>query len=112
VEQASFGPYKSIIAWFASSNTVDTDDEAPRDALARALTRVEGLEALTRDQFAIRDETLELPAAMEFVLEGLHQSRLLARDEVDGGTRYGDMLGSMFKDLDLGGEGASGKSRA
>jgi magnesium chelatase subunit I len=102
VEQASFGPYRSIIKWFAGARTVDVDDEAPTAVLAEALRAVDGLEALARRHFTFADEAVELPAAMEFVLEGLHQSRLLARDEIEGGVQYGDMLGSMFKDLDLG----------
>jgi hypothetical protein len=39
---------------------------------------------------------------MEFVLEGLHQSRVLAKDELEGHTLYRDMLGSMFEGMDEG----------
>jgi magnesium chelatase subunit I len=102
VEQASFGPYKSIISWFAGAHTVDVDDQSSTAALAKALRAVDGLEPLVRETFAVEDAALELPSAMEFVLEGLHQSRLLAKDEIEGGAHYSDMLGSMFRGMDLG----------
>jgi hypothetical protein len=37
---------------------------------------------------------------MEFVLDGLHASSLLAKDEVVGSRAYRDMFEDMVKDLD------------
>jgi len=38
----------------------------------------------------------ELASAMEFVLDGLHQSSRIAKDEVDRVTAYKDLIGSIF----------------
>jgi hypothetical protein len=57
------------------------------------------LESLTRQY--IKD--LKGPAfatAMEFVLEGLHQSSLLAKEDIDRGILYCDMLGAMYENLE------------
>jgi len=40
--------------------------------------------------------TYELASAMEFVLDGLHQSSRIAKDEVDRMTSYKDLVGSIF----------------
>lgn len=39
----------------------------------------------------------ELAVAMEFVLEGLHQSSLLAKEDLDRGILYCDMLGALYE---------------
>ena len=38
----------------------------------------------------------ELGAAMEFLLDGLHQNSMLSKDIVDTKTSYKDMLDTMF----------------
>lgn len=38
----------------------------------------------------------ELGSAMEFVLDALHQSSRIAKDEVDRTTSYKDLVGSIF----------------
>ena len=107
-DDPSFGPYKPIIAYFAKGKQIEITDELAADELLKTLRQIDGLEEL-----AIRyltpepshpelDRGLELGPAMEFVLEGLHQSRILAKDEVDGHSRYRDMLGSMFEGMDHG----------
>ena len=75
-------------------------DEYGRDVLAR-MRLVEGLEELTRKHLPVESD-IDLASAMEFVIEGLHQSRVIAKDEGDGHTRYKDMLGSMFEGMDEG----------
>lgn len=102
-DDASFGPYKAVINWFAKGNAVELTDRAPTAEALAKLKSVDGLEALAREHVPIGDERGELPAALEFVLEGLHQSRLLAKDETEGLGRYRDMLGSMFEGMDEGG---------
>jgi magnesium chelatase subunit I len=41
----------------------------------------------------------EIPLAMEFVLEGLHQNSLVAREELDAKVSYRDMLRQMFESM-------------
>jgi magnesium chelatase subunit I len=101
-EDASFGPYKTIINYFAKGKKVEIADDMPTPAVLKALRQVDGLEELTRKHVPVEGDGIDLAAAMEFVLEGLHQSRVLAKDELDGQTHYRDMLGSMFEGMDEG----------
>ncbi|MCK6473574.1 MAG: magnesium chelatase [Planctomycetes bacterium] len=102
-EDAAFGPYKLVVNHFAKGGTVDVRDTAPAAETLSMLRAVDGLEALARKHLPMEDEALELASAMEFVLEGLHQSRLLAKDDAEKGSTYRDMLGSMFEGVDEGG---------
>jgi magnesium chelatase subunit I len=101
-EDTSFGPYKTIINHFAKGKKVEITDDMPTPAVLKALRQVEGLEEVAKKHLPIENESLDLAAALEFVLEGLHQSRVLAKDELDGQTHYRDMLGSMFEGMDQG----------
>jgi len=101
-EEAAFGPYKAAINFFARGKTIEVSDETPTAELLKLLRQVEGLEEIARKHLPVERDALDLATAMEFVVEGLHQSRLLAKDELDGHTRYRDMLGSMFEGMDEG----------
>jgi hypothetical protein len=101
-EDPAFGPYRSIVNFFAQGKRVEVNDLAPDAKTLTALREVVGLEELAKKHVPLAKPELELAAAMEFVLEGLHQSRLLAKDDLDGGVGYRDMLGSMFEGLDQG----------
>jgi len=101
-EDPSFGPYKTIISYFAKGNKIELTDEMPGPEVLKVLRQVDGLEAITRSHLPIDKENLDLACAMEFTIEGLHQSRVLAKDELDGHTLYRDMLGSMFEGMDEG----------
>jgi magnesium chelatase subunit I len=101
-EDPSFGPYKNVISYFASGKNVEVSDELPTAELLKMLRQIPGLEEITRKHVPIDNETLDLGPAMEFVLEGLHQSRIVAKDELEGHTRYRDMLGSMLEGMDEG----------
>lgn len=100
IEDASLGPYKKIIAWFATGNTIEVGDGVGPDEHERALTAVDGLGAFVDGHLDVAPT--ERASAMEFVLEGLHQSKLLAKDDLAGAAKYTDMLGSMFQGMDLG----------
>jgi magnesium chelatase subunit I len=100
-EDPSFGPYKTVISYFAKGKNIEITDETPAAEVLKLLRQVDGLEEITRKHLPVERES-ELASAMEFVLEGLHQSRVVAKDEVDGQTRYKDMLGSMFEGMDEG----------
>jgi len=107
-DDPSFGPYKLIINYFAQGRTVRFADTQPSAEVLKELRQVYGLEDLARKHIPLQDADLELAAAMEFVLEGLHQSRLLAKDALEGAIGYRDMLGSMFEGM----EGAGGPPNA
>jgi hypothetical protein len=76
-------------------------DELSDEELHARLAGIPGLELLVRGRLTEADAGAgELAAAMEFALEGLHQSSLLARQEVVGGFAYRDMLAEMAQSLE------------
>jgi magnesium chelatase subunit I len=95
---AEAGPFKPIVDHFGAGKTVEVGDDATPAEFRAALGAVPGLEKVTR-RFLPELEDEELPAAMEFVLEGLHQSSVLARTRVDGKTSYTDMVRSMLEGI-------------
>ena len=94
-----FGPYKPILDHFNGGGRVRLDDVMAAKDLLGALRAIPGLEKLTRKHLTLDQPELELPPAMEFVLEGLHQSRMLGKDDLDGTINYYDALGDMMNDL-------------
>lgn len=88
--------YNKILQWFESGNKIEIADDMPLAEYTRELDKVKGLRELTKRHMGDVDEKLELPSVMEFVLDGLHQSSKIAKDEVDHVTSYKDMVGSIF----------------
>ena len=66
---------------------------------AAALESVEGL-AETAAAYLKDLAKNERPLAMEFLLEGLHQISLIAREDLDSGVSYRDMLKQMFESME------------
>ncbi|MEP0822628.1 MAG: sigma 54-interacting transcriptional regulator [Ignavibacterium sp.] len=89
--------YAAIIQWFESGNRVEISDDSPLEEYFRELNRVKGLKELTRKHMNIPETSrAELASAMEFVLDGLHQSSRIAKEEVDRTTAYKDLVQSIF----------------
>jgi magnesium chelatase subunit I len=99
--------YAPILAWFQGGRTLELGDALADGELRARLEAVPGLEALAKKHLS--PDEAELPAAMELVLEGLHQASLLAKEEVPGGHAFRDMFERMVEDL---GPGAGGAGRA
>ncbi|MBZ0137428.1 MAG: magnesium chelatase [Planctomycetes bacterium] len=98
VPQREEGPYKPIIDHFAKGQRLELTDESKDDDFAKQVKSVPELEALTKEY--LKDlKGGGLAVGMEFVLEGLHQSSLLAKEDIDRGVLYCDMLGAMYDDL-------------
>ncbi len=96
--KAGSGDYDGTLAYFKDGGTVDvSDDLSSADLLAR-LEEIPGLSDLARKYLEVNG-VAETSAAMEFALEGLHQSSLLAKDEVVGGRVYRDMFEDMVRNL-------------
>lgn len=90
-------PYATILKWFGEGNTIDLDDMMAFDAYYRELERVPGLRDLTVQYLGISPSNpYELATGMEFVLDGLHQSSKIAKEEFVTHTSYKDMLGAIF----------------
>lgn len=92
-----FPECKSVVDWFEEGRVLDLGDSIPYKEYVRRLKSVDGLEKLTRDKLKI-DSAEELPLAMEFVLEGLHQNFLLSKQLLGSKVVYSDSLSSMIGD--------------
>ncbi|MCC6575157.1 MAG: magnesium chelatase [Planctomycetes bacterium] len=89
------GPYKALIDYFAGGKRLELSDEMTDADYAAKLDSVPGLKGVTRGYLKDLDAA-ELSVAMEFLLEGLHQSSLLAKEDLDRGVLYCDMLGALY----------------
>lgn len=90
------GAYKPIIDYFAVGRRLELTDDLSDKEFAARLEGVPGLRELASSHMKdARGD--ELAVAMEFVLEGLHQSSLLAKEDLDRGILYCDMLGALYE---------------
>ena len=83
--------YDSILAWFVEGNKITLSDEQPFAAYAAELKRVPKLEE-TAAKYAQPHGDRELAFWMEMVLEGLHQSLRLAREDLDSTITFQEMM--------------------
>ena len=88
--------YDAIFRWFAQGKRVEISDELPTREYHQRLAQVAGLEDLPKRYLGIKD-TIEIPTAMEFVLEALHQNSILAKERTDtSALAYTDMFSTML----------------
>jgi len=92
-------PYQEIIRWFAKGNVVDIHDTMATAAYAQELERVPGLGKLAMDHMKVESKNHE-PIAMELLLEGLYQNSLIAKEELDHGVVYKDILKTLFESIE------------
>lgn len=91
------GTFRTITGWFEQNHSLDLSCDMNDEQYARQLASVPGLEAAARQY--IRPVSPEaLPAAMEFVLEGLYQHFMLSKQEIEGRIVYVDSLRDMMRD--------------
>ncbi len=88
--------YDPIFRWFAQGKRVEISDELSTREFHQRLSQVTGLEELPKRYLGIK-ESIELPTAMEFVLEALHQNSILAKERTDtSALAYTDMFSTML----------------
>lgn len=96
-EQHEKSEYDTILQWFESGNSIVVGDDMPIAAYFTELNRIPALKELTKQYLQIDErDRYTLSSSMEFVLDGLHQSSKIAKDEVDHVTTYKDMIGTIF----------------
>jgi magnesium chelatase subunit I len=83
--------YDAVLAWFAAGNSITLSDEQPFAEYLQELNRVPGLAELTRKHAQPTSE-LELAFWMEMVLEGLHQSLRLTREDLDSTITFQELM--------------------
>ena len=85
-----------VLSWFGGGRTLDLTDDLAPDQLRERLEAVPGLEKLCQRRLGTTDGD-ETAAAMEFVVEALHQGSLLAKEELVGGRVYRDAFEEMVR---------------
>ena len=95
-----FGPYKPVLDYFGKGGRIELDEMLDRRELLGRLREVDALEKLAREHVPMNDEELEIGPAMEFVLEGLHQAKMIGKDEIEGLSKYYDMLGDVLEGIE------------
>ncbi len=90
--------YKPILDWFSSGNRLELSDEMSDMEYFKVLEGIPGLKSLADGFLSSRNRAVRA-AAMELILEGLHQHSLLAKEDVDRKVSYSDMLGVMLEGL-------------
>jgi magnesium chelatase subunit I len=93
VEDADVAP---VVAWFGGNHAVDLSDDLVDGDLHARLSPIPDLLQLARAHLGAKSEP-EAAAAMEFVLEGLHQCGLVAKQELVGGRSYRDTFEEMVR---------------
>ena len=81
----------AFTARFGEGETLETGVLVPAADILEQLGPVTGL-ATVLDRLGVEEETIspgQAAAAVELVLEGLHLTRRLSKDEIDGRTVYG-----------------------
>ncbi len=83
--------YDSILAWFVEGNKITLSDEQPFTVYVSELKRVPKL-LETATKYAQSSSDHELAFWMEMILEGLHQSLRLAREDLDSTITFQEMM--------------------
>jgi magnesium chelatase subunit I len=90
--------YKPVLDWFAGGKRIEISDEMNDESYCAALEQVPGLKQLA-EQFLPAKSRVLRASVMEFILEGLHQHSLLAKEDAATGAAYSDMLGLMLEGM-------------
>ena len=83
--------YDQILAWFVEGHKITLSDEQPFAAYFAELKRVPKLQE-TVQKYMQASHDRELAFWMEMVLEGLHQSLRLAREDLDSTITFQEMM--------------------
>ncbi|HVN47307.1 MAG TPA: magnesium chelatase [Bacteroidota bacterium] len=90
--------YQPVIHWFEAGNKIEITDDMPFKEYRSELEKVKGLHELALKYMpSAKDNAYELATAMEFILDALHQSSRIAKDEMETTTVYKDLVNSIFQ---------------
>lgn len=83
--------YDSVVEWFMQENKITLSDEQPFVEYFGELNRVPELAEIARKFFKPRHDQ-ELALAMEMILEALHQSLRLMREDLDSTITFSELM--------------------
>ncbi len=95
-DQRIVDPYSEIISWFEKGNYIELNDNMKFNEYFDTLKKVKGLEKTVKKYIKTVENDQELASLMEFMLEGLYNNSKIARDEMEDGVSYKDMVGAML----------------
>jgi magnesium chelatase subunit I len=95
-EESPADPYTEIVRWFEEGNYIELNDDMPFEEYFGTLKKVEGLEKAVKKHIKTFENDYELASMMEFMLDGLHNNSKIAKDDMDDGVSYKDMVGAML----------------
>lgn len=90
--------YHQIVQWFSKGGTVELRDDLKQAEYQLQLSKVEGLEQLVQKQVK-PGSTQEAYLFMDFVLDAMHHNSMLGKEDLETGTTFSDMVGSMLGSL-------------
>ena len=93
-------PYQPIINWFGEGNSIDLMLLETQKDYQETLESVPSLRSLVEKHIPKLNTTDKL-IAMEFVLFGLAEHSLIGKNQLERGTQFKDILGSMFNEKDF-----------
>ncbi|MBI4298534.1 MAG: magnesium chelatase [Chloroflexi bacterium] len=79
--------FDTLIQKFEQGLAVETGSDIPSKSYKQLLKDLEGI-SIALERLQVKDEPAAIASAIEFVLDGLHLSRKLNRDRVEGRFRY------------------------
>ena len=88
-------PYSEITAWFSDGNEIDILNDLNNKDYETMLNNVPGLKKLIERYHKKSDTGLKM-FLMEFALHGLSEYSLLSKKPLSHGTKFKDLLSSMF----------------
>lgn len=88
-------PYRSIINWFDSGNSLDILFNVKDKDKVQLLYKVDGLYGLVKKTFPHANEK-ENALLMELILHGLSSYSLISKKVLDGKIEFKDLMGSML----------------
>ncbi len=96
--------YDSVKKWFENGNKVELSDDTSSEEYYEKLVEVRGLLELAKKYMGLVevDDSAQVAAAMEFVLEGLHQHSVLSKDLLEEKTTYGNLMDNIFSSFEKG----------
>lgn len=100
-KEGAENPYSEIISWFGEGYTIDLLNDLANSDYEAALNTIPGLADLVK-QFSPKAKKHEKLFLMEFALHGLAEYSKLSKSALDTGTRFKDLLSSMFTMPDMG----------
>lgn len=90
--------YQHIVQWFSKGGTVELRDDLKHAEYQQQLSRVDGLEQLVQKHVK-PGNTQEAYIFMDFVLDAMHHNSMLGKEDLESGTTFSDMVGSMLGSL-------------